>query len=142
MILKKIFAIYRKNAEIINYLIVGFFTTVVSLAVYYFLVFTLLDPRKAFELQTANIISWIVAVIFAYIANRKVVFKSTNTNIKKEASKFFASRIVTLLVDMFIMFITVTIFKFNDKIMKIISNKIVIVLNYVFSKLIVFIKKD
>lgn len=139
---KKAWGMYKKNEEIINYLIVGVLTTIVCLGVYYLLVFTVLDPDKAIELQIANVVSWVVAVIFAYIANRKAVFKSHNRNIKDEASKFFGARIITLIVDMLIMYVSVTVLHFNDKIMKIISNIVIIVLNYIFSKMIVFIKKD
>ena len=67
---------YRKREEIINYLIVGVLTTVVSLLSYYILVFTILNPNNAIQLQLANIISWILAVLFAYITNRMFVFES------------------------------------------------------------------
>ncbi|MBQ2873648.1 MAG: GtrA family protein, partial [Bacilli bacterium] len=73
--------LYKKYKEIINYLIFGVLTTVVSLATYYLLVFTILDPNNPLELQIANIISWITCVTFAYITNRKYVFNSKNKNI-------------------------------------------------------------
>ena len=133
--------IYQKYKEIILYLIFGVLTTVISLLTYYVLVYTILNPNNAFELQLANIISWVVSVLFAYVTNRKYVFESKNKNKKKEISKFFLSRIITLLMDMLIMFIGVTILKGNDKIIKIISQVVVIVLNYLFSKLMVFTKK-
>lgn len=79
--------------------------------------------------------------MFAYFANRKVVFKSKNKNIKNEVSKFVSARVVTLLIDMAFMWLTVSFLGFNDKIMKIISNIIIVILNYVFSKLFVFIKE-
>ena len=130
--------IYHKNEEIWNYLIVGGLTTLVSLIVYYICVLTILNPNNAIELQIANIISWIVAVVFAYYANRVYVFKSKEKNIKKEASSFIGSRIITLLLDMLTMFIIVTLLHLNDKIGKIISQIIVIVGNYIISKLFVF----
>ena len=111
----------EKIGEIVRYLIVGVLTTVVSLGIYYGLVFTILDPNDATQLQLANIISWIGAVIFAYITNRIFVFKSQNTNKLKEATNFVGSRILTLLMDMAIMFIGVTWLKQNDKIVKLIS---------------------
>ena len=79
---------------------------------------------------------------FAYFANRKVVFKSKNKNIKNEASKFIEARVVTLFIDMSFMWLTVSILGFNDKIMKIISNILIVILNYIFSKLFVFIKEE
>ena len=133
--------IYKKYKEIINYLIVGVLTTVVSLAVYYICVITFLDPKNAIELQIANVISWIAAVTFAYITNRKFVFESKNPDMLKEASAFVGARIVTLLMDMFCMFIMVTCMGLSDKIAKLMVQVIVIVANYVFSKIFVFRKK-
>ena len=74
--MKKIWDLYHKYEEIINYLIVGGLTTVISLAVKYGLLFTVMDASDALELQIAVIISWIVAVTFAYFANRIFVFHS------------------------------------------------------------------
>ena len=133
--------IYHKNEEIWNYLIVGFLTTVVSLVTYYVCVLTFLNPNVAIELQIANIISWILAVAFAYFTNRIFVFKSKNPNKIKEASSFVLSRVVTLLMDMFTMLIIVTVLKGNDKIGKLVSQVIVTVGNYIISKLFVFKKK-
>lgn len=133
--------IYQKYKEIILYLIFGVLTTLISLVTYYILVSTILNPDKAFELQLANIISWIVSVLFAYITNRRYVFESKNKNKKKEISKFFLSRIMTLIMDMLIMFIGVTVLKGNDKIIKILSQVVVIIANYLLSKLMVFKKK-
>ena len=131
----------EKIGEIIRYLIVGVLTTVVSLGIYYGLVYTILDPNNATELQIANITSWIGAVIFAYITNRSFVFKSKNQNRLKEATSFVSSRVLTLLMDMAIMFVGVTVLKQNDKIIKLISQVVITVANYVFSKLFVFNSK-
>ena len=133
--------IYHKNEEIWNYLIVGGLTTVISLLVYYICVITFLDANKPIELQIANIISWIISVIFAYVTNRIFVFKSKEKNILKESTNFIGSRILTLLLDMLTMFILVTLLHINDKIGKIISQIIVIVGNYIISKLFVFKNK-
>lgn len=138
---KKLKDQYNKYQEIIHYLIVGVCTTVVSLTTYYGLVLTVLNPNNGFQLQIANIISWLAAVLFSYITNRKFVFKSKNKNIIKEISDFFLSRIVTLLMDMAIMFLFVTVLHGNDKIAKLIVQVIVTISNYIFSKLFVF-KKD
>ena len=139
--MKKIRELYVKYEEVINYLFIGVCATVISLVVYYACVLTLFNPDNPILLQCANIISWIIAVAFAYFANRKVVFKSKNKNIKNEVSKFVGARVVTLLIDMAFMWLTVSVLGFNDKIMKIISNIIIVILNYVFSKLFVFIKE-
>lgn len=126
--------------EVILYVVFGVLTTVVSLVTYYICVGTFLNAENAIQLQIANIIAWIVSVAFAYITNRKFVFESTNKNKLGEATKFVTSRIATLLMDMLIMFLGVTLLKFNDGIIKIISQVIVIVANYVFSKIFVFKK--
>lgn len=138
MIIKKIKTKYFANKEIINYLFFGVVTTVVSLFTYYALVMTILNPKIAWKLQAANILSWIAAVTVAYITNRKYVFESSNKNIKKEISKFISSRIVTLLSDMLIMFIGVTVLNFNDKIFKLFAQIIVVIGNYALSKIFVF----
>ena len=133
--------IYLKYKEIINYLIFGVLTTIVSLATYYILTSTIINPNNGIELQIANIISWILSVSFAYITNRKYVFNSKSKNILSECSKFFTSRIVTLLLDILIMFIGVTLLKYNDKIVKIISQVLIIIGNYILSKIFVFNNK-
>ena len=133
---------YLKYKEIINYLIFGVLTTIVSLLTYYLLVYTILNPENPLELQIANIISWITCVTFAYITNRKYVFNSQNTNIIKEIIKFYSSRLSTLFLDMLFMYIFVTQLNLNDKIIKIISNIIIIILNYILSKILVFKSKE
>lgn len=139
--IKKILQLYKKHEEIVNYLIVGVLTTVVSLAIYYGLVLTILNPNNAIELQVANILSWLGAVAFAFVTNRKFVFKSKNKNIAKEATTFVGSRVLTLLMDMAIMFLTVTVLKMNDKIAKLISQVVITIANYILSKLFVFKNK-
>ena len=139
--MNKIKELYLKYKEIINYLIFGVLTTVVSLVTYYICVYTILDPDNAVQLQIENVISWIISVAFAYITNRKFVFESKEKNKIKDASKFVTSRIATLLMDMAIMYVGVTVLRFNDKIMKLISQVVVIVMNYILSKILVFKKE-
>ena len=128
--------------EIIRYLIVGILTTIVSLGSYYILVLTVLNPNSALQLQLANIISWIAAVTFAYITNRMFVFNSHRRDWLNEAIAFYSSRIVTLLADVLIMFVMVTLLKYNDKIMKLLVQVIVTVGNYILSKIFVFKEKS
>ncbi len=130
--------LYNKYKEIIHYLIVGVMTTVVSLGVYYGSVLTFLNPNNPLQLQIANILSWICAVTFAYLASRKFVFESHNANIAGEAAKFYLSRVSTLLMDMAIMFVTVSVLGMNDKIAKLLVQVVVTVANYLFSKFLVF----
>ena len=138
--MEKIIELYKKYQEIINYLIVGVLTTIVSLVTYYICVLTVFNPEDALELQLANIISWICAVLFAYITNKIFVFKSKNRNIIKEISSFVGARVLTLILDMLIMFIMVITLGINDKVSKLVVQVVVTILNYVFSKIFVFKK--
>lgn len=134
-------ALYQKYKELINYLIVGGLTTVVSLTVYYGCVLTFLNPEVAVQLQVANVLSWIAAVTFAYFTNRKYVFESKNENRLQEAAAFYGSRVTTLLLDMLCMFLMVTLMGWNDKVAKLIVQVLVTVANYILSKFLVFRKK-
>lgn len=140
--MKKLLELYKKYREIINYLIVGGLTTVVSLAVYYGCVLTFLNPRDAVQLQAANVISWIAAVTFAYFTNRSFVFQSKSANRLREAAAFYGSRATTLLMDMGCMFLMVTVLGWNDKAAKLIVQVLVTVANYVLSKFLVFRNSD
>ena len=138
--MSNVLELYKKNKEVINYLFFGVLTTVVSLAVYYILTIIFLNPDNPVALQIANIISWCVGVAVAYITNRKYVFESKNKKIVKEVGSFVGARIITLVMDMVIMFVGVSIFKKNDKVLKVIAQVVVIVSNYIFSKILVFKK--
>ena len=144
--MQKIKEIYFKYKEIINYLIFGVLTTVVSLVTKYLLLFTILDASDAFELQIAVVISWIAACLFAYITNRIWVFESKAKNIVKEMTKFFGARLTTLGMEMLIMFVFVTALGLSSNIWVIIwtlvSQVAIIIGNYVLSKLIVFKNKE
>lgn len=133
-----LFEIFKKYKEIIMYLIFGFLSTIVNLLSYYLMVSTVFNPKNSIELQIANIISWIITIIFVYFTNRKYVFTSSNKNKLKEFFRFFVARVITLLLDMFIMEVGVIILHFNDMIIKILSLFAVIVSNYIFSKLYIF----
>ena len=135
----------KKNyGEIIRYLIVGVLTTVVSLGVYYACVLTFLNPQNALQLQAANVLSWIAAVTFAYITSRIYVFQSKRKDWLQEAAAFYSSRLLTLFMDMAIMFVVVTLCGMNDKLAKLLMQVVVTIANYIFSKLFVFrvSKKD
>ena len=143
--MKKIIELYKKYEEIINYLIIGVLTTIVNLAVKYALLFTVLNASDATQLQVAVVISWIVACLFAYITNRKIVFKSKSKKILKEFTAFISARLFTLVLEMLIMFIFVTLLKLNSNlwvvIWSIVAQVVVIVVNYILSKLVIFKKE-
>ena len=132
----------KRNREIIAYLIVGVLTTVVSMGVYFVLTAAVLNPQKPVQLQTANVISWVAAVSFAYAMSRRFVFQSRNPKMLKEMASFFGARILTLLMDMAMMFLFVTAGGMNDRIAKIIVQVAVIIANYLLSKLVVFRDKN
>lgn len=135
--MKKVISLYKKYEEIINYLIVGGMTTLVSIGVY--ALFT-----KCFHINymIANVISWIISVLFAYITNRIFVFKSKSENIVLEIYQFFKYRIFSFLIEIFLMYVFVELINIDDMISKVIVQIIVIILNYVFSKLFVFKKES
>ncbi len=130
----------KKYQHIIAYLIFGGLTTLVNLLVYYGCAHIV-----GMGVVPSTFVAWFVAVLFAYVTNRKWVFHSnakTKKAIMKELLSFFECRIATGIIDMLMMFIFVDICHFNDLIVKIGGNVIVIILNYIFSKLIVFNQKE
>lgn len=143
--MQKIIELYKKYEEIVNYLIFGVLTTVVSLAIKYLLLFTILDAKNSIQLQIAVIVSWITACTFAYVTNKIWVFKSKSKNILKEAISFFAARLATLGLEMLIMFVFVTALGLNSNLWVIVwtlvSQVLIIIGNYVLSKLLVFKKE-
>ena len=144
--MKKLWEICRellkKYREQISYLVVGGLTTAVSLLTYYVCTKTFLNPEIPLQLQAANVISWICAVAFAYVTNRRYVFRSRAKNRVQEAGKFVLSRVTTLLMEMAIMWLGVTALGVNDRIVKLVAQVVIILANYVLSKLLVFRKKE
>ena len=132
----------EKLAEIIRYVIVGGMTTVVGLGSYWLVTVTFLDPLVPWQLAVANVISWVAAVTFAFVANKLVVFRVRNTNALKEAVKFYAARVGTLLLEMALMYLFVSVLGVNDMLMKLICAVIVTIVNYFLSKLLIFTKKE
>ena len=137
--MEKIKELYNKYKEILMYLIFGVLTTVVNIVSYFLL-------ARILHIYTvvSTVIALILSILFAYITNKIFVFESkTNTakELLKEIISFFGCRAFTGILDVAFMYITVEVFNLNDMIMKIISNIVVIIVNYIFSKLIIF-KKD
>lgn len=141
--MEKIKKLYKKYREIINYLIIGFLTTVVSLLSFYLVRTLIFTNDTQLDIQASNIISWIFAVLFAFVTNKKYVFQSEKTGYHKliEMIKFYLSRLTTLIIDMITMWFLTDILHIDDMISKIIVQFIIVILNYVFSKLFVFKKK-
>lgn len=140
--IEKCKGLLQKYREVIVYLIVGVMTTVVSWGAAYAGKWVL-DTDITWQNTVNNAFSWMVGVLFAYPLNRKWVFKSTNPQLIKEFTGFASSRITTLILDVVIMWLTVNVIGMNYWIAKIfISSVLVTIANYVFSKLLIFNKKE
>ena len=132
----------KKYREIIVYLIVGVMTTIFSWGAC-FVAELFMDPTITWQNGVINTIGWVAGVVFAYPLNRKWVFGSTNPKIFREFGSFAASRLSTWILDIVIMAVTVNVIHMNYWIAKIfISAVLVMILNYVFSKLFIFKKKE
>ena len=134
------FDIYKKYKEFWNYLICGGLATVLNIGV-----FTVLNFFLGVELyQVSNVISILAAVFFQYFTNRFFVFErkeQTRKEVWSEFVKFMSARAVTALLDIGIMFVGVSLSLINEIIMKIFTQVVVIILNYIFSKFLVFTSK-
>ncbi len=125
-----------KYKQIILYLFFGGCTTLINWATYAFCY----NFAKIHNV-TATIIAWVLSVAFAFITNKLWVFEEKNSSDKTllfQVWTFTAARLLTGLLDVAIMFITVDVMKMNSSLWKLISNAIVIILNYILSKFIVF----
>lgn len=142
--IEKIKKIYNKYEEILSYLFFGVLTTVVSFSTYLLFANTFLAEKSDLDIQIANVLSWICAVTFAYITNRIFVFKSKVKGKKqvKEIINFVLARVASLIIDMAMMYILYSLMHIDDTIAKIIVQFIVVAMNYIFSKLIIFKKEE
>ena len=137
--MKKIFELYKKYREIINYLVVGVFGTVVSIAT-----FTLFMALNI-ETVVSNVLSWIIVVILMYILNRLFVFEehaNDKDGIIREIISFVMARVFTLVLETGVVWLGIDVLKFNSDlgviVVKTFGQVLVIVLNFVFSKLFIF----
>lgn len=129
----------KKHWDLITYLVFGVLTTVVNYLVY-------LPCYNWFGLGAAvsNAIAWVVAVAFAYLTNKPFVFRSHDWSMKVvllELGKFLACRVGSGLLETGILLVTVDLMHWNGNVMKLITSVLVVLLNYVGSKLLVFNKK-
>ena len=135
MMLRNIKDRSKKHRELVVYLICGFLTFVVSMVIY-----ALLSEVFRINVLVANIITWIIAVYFAFSVNRKFVFKS-NGNFTSELIQFYLGRVVTLVVEQAMLYIFIIRLMFNNMAIKSIAQVVIIILNYIISKFIVFKKE-
>lgn len=130
------------NYETITYVICGVLTTVVNYVVYF------LMPRfgtNGFDIILAEIVSWIAAVLFAFVTNKIFVFDSPDWHAKvffREFIPFIVARLLSLAFDTAFVYVTVAVFHWNEPLCKLLSNVFVLIMNYIASKLIIFRKKD
>ena len=126
---------FNKCFEGISYLFFGFCTTILNFLVFYVL------RLFGCSIFVSNTIAWILAVLFAFFTNKFFVFRSINKSKKDtffEGSLFFICRIISYFFDIGFLYLFVYYFHISDMISKIISNIIVIVVNYLFSKIFIF----
>ena len=128
-----------KYKSFILYIFFGGCTTLINIATYALF-------ARVFHAGTivSNVMAWILAVAFAYVTNKVWVFESDvkdSRGLLREICSFAACRLATGGIDLAIMYVSVDILNWNDLIMKVLSNALVIVLNFVFSKLVIFKKK-
>ena len=125
--------------SIIMYGIFGVLTTIINIAVYY-IFYNLLGISNV----VSTVFAWVFAVAFAFITNKLWVFNSKSFDrdiLKHEIPPFFGARLLTGVLDVAIMYFAVDLLHGNAMIWKLVSNAIVIILNYIASKLLIFRKK-
>ena len=118
--------------ELFWYVVFGVLTTAVNIAVYFVL------TRLGINYLASNVLAWFFSVLFAYVTNRKWVFESKSPNILKECVLFFSGRIFSGVIDTGLMWLFIDVLSIGDVISKIVIQVIVVVLNYVISKWVVF----
>ena len=131
---------YKKYKEILLYLFFGALTTVVSIGS-----FAVLQVGLGMNVLVANVISWILAVTFAFITNRIWVFDAKTEGAGQflvQMAKFFGGRVFTLIDEEAILFVFITKLGMNSVLIKVIAQVVIVILNYLISKLLVFRKRE
>ncbi len=138
---------FQKNREMLMYLFFGVMTTAVSFVTAGIAKYLCENAGlgKSAVSNISTVVSWICAVTFAYVTNRIWVFDSKvkgKKGILTEMVSFYGGRVFTLLVEMGMMWLGYSVMGINYWVTKIVANIVVLILNYVISKLFVFKKKD
>jgi putative flippase GtrA len=129
----------QKKKELYAYLFFGILTTVINIVAYAFL-----TKLVKTDYMMATVLSWIVAVLFAFITNKLYVFNSTYTSfgqLVRELSSFLFFRLLSLLLDIGGMILLIEYVRIDDLVAKVVMNAFVIVFNYVASKYVIFKRK-
>ena len=136
--MQKIRSLLEKYWDVVTYLFFGVLTTVVNYLIY-LPVYTLLGLTAA----VSNAIAWVVAVAFAYLTNKPFVFRSHDWSAKTvvpELTKFVGCRLASGVMETVILFVTVDLLGWNGNLWKLVTSVLVVILNYLASKLLVFKK--
>lgn len=136
--IQKILDFVKKHWEILIYLVFGVLTTVVNY-IFYLPCYNLMGLSAA----VSNVIAWIAAVAFAFLTNKPFVFKSNNWSsdmVFPELIKFVGCRVGSGIVETLILFLVVDLLGWNGNIWKVITSVLVVILNYIGSKFLVFKK--
>ena len=130
---------YNKYREGLLYLFFGALTTLVNIVSFFLL------RQFNIEIYVSNVLAWLISFLFAFITNKVFVFESKNKSAKentRELVSFFVFRVVSLCFDMGCMYLLLQVLNINEMISKIVANILVIILNYIFSKLFIFKKES
>lgn len=141
--MNKLINLFKKYQEIIIYVIVGGLTTVVNFVVFYLCKITI-GTNTVLRMNISNFIAWVIAVLFAFVANKLYVFNSKSlekTLVLKEFSGFVAARVFSLGAEVVIMNVGILMLMIPDMICKLFAQVVIVVMNYFFSKFIIFKKK-
>lgn len=129
----------KQYKAIILYILFGILTTIINLVSYTGMIYL------HWNVQLSVILSWLITVLSAYLTNRKWVFNSkaiTTAELLHEFFAFLSSRLLTLILEMAIIWFGVQLLKQNPLVWKLIDNVVVVIFNYIISKLFVFKAKD
>lgn len=133
---EKIRTLLEQYKEFVAYVVFGVFTTIVNIGVFW-----LFSDVVGIYYMFANAIAWLASVLFAYVTNRRWVFRSQRSRFKeimKEMTLFVSGRLLSGIGDMIIIYIFVDIINMGKTPGKIVSQVFVVIFNYVFSKLVIF----
>ena len=134
--MKRILQLIHKYEDVLSYLFFGGLTTVVN-----YLVYLPCHNLLGISAGVSNAIAWVFAVAFAYLTNKPFVFRSHDWSLKTvipELTKFVGSRIASGALETGIIFLTVDLLRWNGNVMKLVTSVLVVIINYVASKLLVF----
>ncbi|UYO35526.1 GtrA family protein [Bacillus zhangzhouensis] len=135
---KDMYSLFQKYREVVMYLVMGVCTTIVNIVSFYLFI-----EMFSMDYKTATVVSWVFAVLFAYITNKKYVFQQKardKKSLMRELSSFFSVRLMSLGVDLGLMILFVSQMALNETAAKILVNFVIVVVNYAASKWFVFKK--